>query len=293
MRKTVALISLPLLAITLVAGAFGAYEILTTYAGFSHVWGWAAAIAIDLTGLWLALFTTILAKSGASVTSIKRSTWFVIAISVGLNAFHGGMIGLALGGLVGAIVGALAGSIFPIFSAMIFHYNMSLITYEVDKAAGHILTRKPTLPSLRFGDRKEHRAIMKEHAALQYARARYILNQERNELGTAVTHEVTKVQAPDTRDTELVTEVQDVPDLVTQVETVLVGIDTPENLVSVPDFLSPGMNTPLICKLLVEHNPDTDLDTAFNYVNLLNQDEVSRNSVKTALYRAKKSAVTA
>jgi hypothetical protein len=172
MRTGVTVLSLPLLTITLLAGAFGAYEILTSYAGFSPEWAWGAAIVIDLTGLWLAFFTTILAKTGAAVTSIKRSTYFVICVSVLLNAFHGWTVGSQLGtgtvSLIAGGVGALVSAMFPIFSAMIFHYNLTLITFEYDKEAGHILPRKPTLPKGKYRNKAREKEIMTKHANLQY-----------------------------------------------------------------------------------------------------------------------------
>lgn len=333
MQRVVNLLSLPLLIITLAAGAFGAYEILTAYAGFSTVWGWGAAIAIDLTGLWLALFTTILKKAGAEIRSIQRSTYFVIGISVLLNAYHGWTIGSSFGEgdvmVLTGVVGALVGAIFPIFSAMIFHYNMTLITYEVDKQSGHYLTKAPTLPRGRYKNKTRHKELMERHAELQYDLQEYLIEQHRVSMGTdsgykgtefvpekvqdetsRVQIEGTRVQAQGTQGTsegykgteqgtyETLevqaegTRVQDETFLETQVESVLVGEVSPEDLYRIPDFLSPGMNTSEICRLLVEHLPGTNQARAFEIVNLLNEDQVSLNTVKQALTRAKKKAGT-
>jgi hypothetical protein len=280
-----------IIAVAMVISGYAAFEVLTQHVGISAYLALAAAIVIDAAALWLGHHAVVLAKLGDSTTKVQLATWFMIAISLGVNFLHGYLAGGWIGGCVGII--------YPLIAALLFHFFIAHTIRETLRSRGRILPEKPLVSgSRKYRDKARHVALQKDYVALTYDMAEDNLRQQRDKLKTDETKPLHVSQAIDTSETaqrynetsnetaETTSDTSET-DVARQIETVLDGIETPEDLVSLPDYLSPGMNTPMICRLLVD-NDVRDIDTAVRYVNILNEDSVSRATVRQNMSRATK-----
>jgi hypothetical protein len=274
----------PILLITLAVSGYATYEVLAQTVGINTYIALGAAAVIDLAAIWLGLHATILAKLGDSTKLVQWATRFVIAISIAVNFYHGYQAGGYTGGLVGII--------FPVLAALLFHFYISHTIRETLREQGLIIPRKPVyLKSRRYGDKTRQNAIQRDYVALTYDMAEDNLRQQRDKLKTGATkplHVSQPVAVSETKPLQVVAPERDsVTTVARQIDEIVADIETPETLVALPDYLSPGMNTSQICRLLVEHDI-RDIDVAHEYVNALNEDSVSRNTVRQGMLRATK-----
>lgn len=270
-----------ILAITLMVSGNATYEVLTGTVGINTWIALAAALAIDGAAIWMGHHATILAKLGDSTTAVHLATWFIIAMSLSVNFYHG----YASGGLAGGLVG----TIFPILSAMLFEFFIRKTIRETLKDMGLVMPAKPRwIKSRKYGDKTADAQLEHHYVALTRYKAATYLSRLRD-IETPVARHTRQF---DETARQIVRQVETVPatsvtDVARQIDEIVADIETPETLVALPDYLSPGMNTSQICRLLVEHDI-RDIDVAHEYVNALNEDSVSRNTVRQGLLRATK-----
>lgn len=262
--------------IALLVSGNATYEVLTSTVGIQTYIALAAAIVIDAAAIWMGHHTTTLAKLGDSTRTAQLATWVIICISIAVNYFHG----FVEGGLVGGLVGI----IFPLLAALLYDFFIRHTIREELRSRGRILPEKPIfIKSRKHGDKSRVAAIEKAYVSLTYDMAEDNINRLRDSIDTS---KLPVSPAKTISDTSHETEkTQQSPDVSHQVDDVFADVTDEDKLVSLPDYLSPGMNTAQICRLLVEHNV-RDIDTAERYINIINEDTVSRATVRQSLLRA-------
>jgi hypothetical protein len=265
-------------ATALVVSGNATYEVLTGTVGIQTYIALAAAVVIDAAAIWMGWHTTTLAKLGDSTRAAQLATWFIISISLVVNFYHGYVEGSWAGGLVGLI--------FPLLAALLYDFYIRHTIREELRSRGLILPEKPNfIKSRKYGDKSREEKINRDYVSLTYDLAEDNLAAKRYNLKTEEIHVSQALElvspAQITSDT---TEETDDTDLSSQVEAVFADVTDEDNLVSLPDYLSPGMNTSQICRLLVSHGV-RDIDTAERYINIINEDTVSRATVRQTLLR--------
>jgi hypothetical protein len=197
MKVLAHLLFFPILLITLAVSGYATYEVLTDTVGIYSVIALGAAIVIDSAAIWLGLHATILAKLGDSTKSVQLATWFVIAISVAVNFYHGFVEGSFAGGLTGII--------FPVLAAILFHFYIKHTIREALRVRGRILPEKPIyLNSKKYGDKARQEAIERDYVRLTYETAETNLSRQRDKLNPRETAPVPTETHNETTETELV-----------------------------------------------------------------------------------------
>lgn len=283
------------------------YEVLVGMSGTTWWIALGAAVVIDAAIVYLGTQTAYMATLGDDISTIQLATWLLIVVSVGVNFLHG----YTTGGLVGGFVAM----IYPVVAAMIYHFFIADKIRNSLRARGRTLPEKPLYArSLNKATRRELDKQWADLTGLQAAdNLAYI---QATTVGTWRQAQPTSLQAeatvpiqdaykPTTYDYSLPTAdtdvsieeptslqlptapahkpTEDVGSVVTQVDTVLQGVDIN---VDTPDYLDTSMSIQEMCSLLVA-NGVVDNPTAYTYINALTDYEVPKKTVQTSMKRAR------
>lgn len=305
--------------ITLGAVLFSAqhtYEVLVSLTGATHYIALGAAAVIDMALILLGTLSAYYTTKRYAITQLHVATWLMIVASVSINFVYGYTSGDILGGLVS--------SLYPIVGALIYYFIIQLASLEARHSIGRILVEKPFLPN--GVSRKTRKALKAKRAAYHVKLEEDKLDELlATTIGTWRQPEdtslqgVSKIQATvdtslqlqdtaggykptvkdtydyslDTTDTDVslqpTKEDTSLQDVVSQVETVLQGVDTS---VDTPDYLDTSMTVAEMCRALVS-NGVVDNPTAYRYINAMLDYDVPKKTVEGSMKRARDKAVSA
>src|SRR6188768_519490 len=315
-----------LIVTALLTSGHAAYIVLTESLNVPMYLAIFAAIVIDLAAIWLGTHAAELAELGDSVTKVRIATVTVMVTSFALNFMYGYTSGTWVTGLVACIYPFVAAVTYEFWIEHKIRASLRARGRILPESPVYLKSRKYQDKKKVQELHRKAAAMSLEDAELQlvttYAQRRAHFDTVQLQaplhvtasLGTPLQEEVTRLQPTVTQLQDRVTEdtkvtsnsykgtedsysvtpevtsvteeVTPVTDLGTDVDNIFAGVTDVTDLVTLPDWLSTGMNTPAICIACVSHGV-TDLDTVLKYVNIINNDEVSRNTVKTNISRAK------
>lgn len=306
-RILMAVLFVPIMLGAIVISGQHTYEVLVGTTGTTWWIALGAAVVIDAAIVYLGTQTAYMATQGDDITQIQVATWFLILVSVGVNFLHGYMSGGFVGGPVAMI--------YPVVAALIYHFFIADKIRNSLRERGRILPEKPLYArSLNKATRRELDKQWADLTGLQAAdnlayieattvgtwrQAQPTSLQAEATVPTADTYKPTTYDyslptadtdvalqldtAPTPQATSLQVEPTDVGSVVSQVETILEGVDTS---VDTPDYLDTSMSVQEMCSLLVA-NGVVDNTTAYGYINALLAYEVPKKTVQTSMKRAR------